>query len=100
MYIFFILANGLTLFQQFWLKELFILILLLGGFWLRRWRLHLAMNDLIDRHVGVLILILLLSLLFVVKLIPLCHLLQFLVIVRVMLGVMLQPNLHILHPPV
>lgn len=96
----FVLANGLPLFQQFRFKELFILILLLGGFWLRRWRLHLAMNDLIDRHVGVLILILLLSLLLVVKLIPFCHLLQFLVIVRVVLDVMLQSNLHILHPPV
>lgn len=71
----FILANGLTLFKQFRLEELFILILLLGGFWLRRGRLHLAMDDLINRHIGILILVLLLSLLLVVKLIPLCYLL-------------------------
>lgn len=100
MYVFLIFADGLALFEQFWLEELFVLILLLGRFWLRGRRLHLAVDDLVHRHVGVLILVLLLGLLLAVELVPLGHPLQFLVVVGVVLGAVLQPHLHVLHPAV
>lgn len=98
--IFLILAYRLTLLKQFLLKKLFVLILFFRRLRLRRRRLHLTMYDLINRHVGVLILILLLRLLLVVKLIPLYNLLQLFIIVRIMLGVVLQSHLHVLHAAV
>ncbi len=58
------------------------------------------MNDLIDRHVGVLVLILLLHFLLGVELFAFGHLGQFLEDVGVVLGVMLEPHLHVLHAAV
>lgn len=82
------------------LKKLFVLILLFRRLWLCRRRLHLAMYDLINRHIGVLILILLLRLLFVVKLIPFYNLLHLFIIVRIVLDVVLQPYFHVFHTAV
>lgn len=55
----FVLADWLPFFHEFWLEELLILLLIFG-----RWRgflrgLNLPVNNFIDWHIGVLILILL-----------------------------------------
>lgn len=72
--------------EELLLEELFVLLFIFGRQRRLRGRLHLPMNNLINGHISILVLLLLLFLLGV-ELLPFSHLRKFLEDIRIILGV-------------
>lgn len=102
MNIFLIFTNGILGLKKLRLKKLFILLFVFWNYGRLLERLYLAMDDLIDWKIGMLVfdILLFVCLLLCIELLPLCYFQHFFIVIGIILDIVFEPYLHILHPSI